>query len=112
VSLEGHTKVAALQCYSNSFKIVFDNLDISVKTCFMRSDRFENKSLHYINLYGVHRQIYFNSLSDVHPHCCANSPDKISSLLLPSVEDYMAMRIHNTCVQNTHYPHGIFQVDI
>jgi len=73
----------------NSFKIVFDNIDISVKSCFVR---FENKSLHYINSYAVQGRINFGSLSDVHPHSCANSPDRNAALLLPSVEDDTAMR--------------------
>lgn len=89
VSLD-HTAVPAVQC--NSFKIVFDNIDISVKTRFVRSGRFENKSLHYINSYAVQGRINFSSLSDVQPYSCANSPDRNAALLLPSVEDDKAMR--------------------
>ena len=76
----------------NSFKIVFDNIDIAIKTRFVRSGRFENKSLHYINSYAVQRRIDFGSLSDLQPHTCANSPEKKAALMLPSVEDDRAIR--------------------
>ena len=99
-----HITVPALHC--NSF-----NIDISIKTRFVRFGRFENKSLHYINSYAVQGQINFDLLSDVQPHTCANSLNRKAALLLPSVEDDKAMR-DLFITQNPHHPHGIFQVDI
>ena len=48
--------------------------------------------MHYINSYAVQGQINFDLLSDVQPHTCANSLNRKSALLLPSVEDDKAMR--------------------
>ena len=75
---------SAVQC--NSVKIIIDNVDVSVKTRFVRSGRLENISLHYINSYAVQGRINFDSLIDVQPHSCANSPVKNAALLLPSIE--------------------------
>lgn len=76
----------------NSFKTIIDNLDVSVKTRFVRSGTYENKSLHYINSYAVQGRINFGSLVDVKPHSCANSPERNATLLLPSAGDDKAMR--------------------
>ena len=76
----------------NSFKIVIDNIDMSVKSRFMRVDTYRNKSLHYVNSYAVLGRINFSELPDVHPHTCSNRPDKNALLLLPSVDDDKSMR--------------------
>ena len=76
----------------SSFKIVIDNIDMSVKSCLMRVDTYRNRSLHYVNSYAVQGRINFCELSDIHPHTCSNSPDKKALLLLPSVDDDKSMR--------------------
>lgn len=75
-----------------SFKIIIDNLDMSVKSRFMRVDIYRNKSLHYVNSYAVLGRINFTELPDVHPHTCSNSPDKNALLLLPSADDDKSIR--------------------
>ena len=55
-----HAVVPAVQC--NSVKIIIDNVDVSIKTCFVRSGRLENKSLHYINSYAVQGSINLTHL--------------------------------------------------
>lgn len=76
----------------NSFKIVIDNIDMSVKSRFMRIDAYRNRSLHYVNSYAVQGRINFCELPDTHPHTCSNSPNKNALLLLPSVDDDKARR--------------------
>lgn len=76
----------------NSVKVIFDNVDLSVKSRFLRYDKFGNKSLHYVNSYGTQGRINFASLSDTKPHSCANSPERNAALLLPSAEDDKTMR--------------------
>ena len=81
-----------------SFKIVIDNIDMSVKSRFMRVDTYRNKSLHYINSYAVLGRINFSRLPDVHPHTCSNSPDKNALLLLPSADDDKSIKsLYDTC---------------
>lgn len=47
--------------------IVMDNIDVSVKTCYMRYGKYGNKSLHYVNTYGVQNRIDLSTLPDFHP---------------------------------------------
>ena len=97
-SLSNCQSASLIPAYQNgtfgnfSFKIVIDNIDMSVKSRFMRLDTYRNKSLHYINLYAVLGRINFCELLDVHPYTCSNSPDKNALLLLPSADDDKSIR--------------------
>ena len=68
-----------------SFKIVIDNVDMTVKSRYMRVDDYRNKSLHYVNSYAVQSRVDFSHLPDVYPHTCSNTDKKNALLLLPSV---------------------------
>lgn len=90
-SVASHTSNAA-EIQPKSFKIVVDNIDMAVKTRYMRVEKFQNQSLHYVNSYAVQSRINFNHLSDVYPDSCANAPIVNAKLLLPSVEDDRTLR--------------------
>lgn len=72
--------------------MLVDNLDMSVKTRFMRVEKFRNQSLHYVNSYAVQSRIDHNHLPDVYPDSCANSPVANAKLLLPSLDDDTSLR--------------------
>ena len=69
-----------------------DNIDMTVKSRFMRMDNHRNQSLHYVNAYAVQSRINFTDLPDTHPDTCSNKPTKNSSLLLPSNDDDYSLR--------------------
>ena len=52
------------------YKLVGDNIDIGVKTRYMRLERYENKSLHYFHCYAVQNRIDHSDKPDVHPDAC------------------------------------------
>ena len=63
------------------YKIVFDNIDKTVRPRQMRID-CQNKSLHYVHLYGVKNRIDFSALPDTPPVGMKNL-----SSLLPTNDD-------------------------
>ena len=40
------------------FKLVIDNIDMTVKARFMRMDSHQKRSLHYVNSYAVYSRIF------------------------------------------------------
>ena len=56
------------------YKLVGDNLDIGVKTCYRRLERYGKKSLHYFHCFAIQNQIVHSDKSDVYPDTCQPSP--------------------------------------
>ena len=83
--------------------MVIDNLDMNVKSRFMRVNDHRNNSLHYINSYAVQSRIDFSTLPDTHPATCLNSPANNARSLLPSADDDKSLfTIHVSRILFTH----------
>ena len=65
-----------------TYKLVFDNIDKTVKPRYMRMNA-QNKSLHYVQLYAVKDRVNLSQLSQTFPSICEVALDTI----LPSDED-------------------------
>ncbi len=65
-----------------TYKLVFDNIDKTVKPRYMRMDA-QNKSLHYVQLYAVKDRVNLSQLSQTPPSVCEVALD----MILPSDED-------------------------
>ena len=63
-----------------------------VKARYMRAEKFQNQSLHYVNSYAVQSRIHHNHLPNVYPDSCTNSPVVNAKLLLPSLDDDKSIR--------------------
>ena len=74
------------------FKLVGDNLDINIKSRFMRMEGSGNKSLHFFHSYAVLNKVDFSNLPDFHLPTCLNSPKKRALSLLPSADDDRLLR--------------------
>ena len=80
------------KAHPKSFKVVVDNLDMAIKTQFMRVEKFQNQSQHFVNSYAVQSRIDHSHLPDVHADSCLNSSIKNAMLLLPSIDDDQSLR--------------------
>ena len=90
----------------NSIKVEIDNIDMTVKSRFMRMDSHRNQSLHYVNAYAVQSRINFTHLPDTHPDTCSNKPAQNALLLLPSKDDDQSLRsLFATRVSRIAYTH-------
>ena len=89
-------------------KLVGDNIDKGVKTCYMRVEGSHNKSLHYFHSFAVLNRVDFSHLPDVFPHTCLNHPRQLALALLPSKDDDRALTqlfgIHVSRILCTHMP--------
>lgn len=70
------------------YKVVFDNLDRTLKPRDMRIDA-QNKSIHHVQIYSVRSRIDYLSLSQV-PKC--NSGEINLFDILPSENDYTKLK--------------------
>ncbi len=86
------TPSLSLQFPTLGYKLVGDNIDIGVKTRYMRLERYENKSLHYFHCLAVQNRIDHSHKPDVHPDTCLPSPLHRASTLLPSLADDRSLR--------------------
>ena len=68
------------------YKLVGDNLNISVNTRYMRSVEYHNQSLHFFHSFAVLDKINFSKVPSCFPHTCNNSPEQMALSLLPNVE--------------------------
>ena len=91
-----------------SFKLVGDNLDKSVKARYMRLGGSRNQSLHYFHSFAVLYRVDFSGLPGVHPQLCLNNPSKRAISLLPSTADDKALKelfvTHVSRILVTHMP--------
>ena len=69
----------------DTYKLMGDNLDMTIKARFLRADIL-NQSLHYFHCLAIRDRINFNDLSTMCCQGCLNSPDKIALELLPSLQ--------------------------
>ena len=69
------------------YKLVGDNLDITVNARYLRSDQFQNQSLHFFLSFAILDRVNMGGLSNHLPATCNNSPLNIALELLPSVEN-------------------------
>ena len=71
---------------STTYKLVGDNLDLTVKARYMRMDSRQDQSLHYFHLMSVCDRIDFSQLPITKPATCLNSPSKLAINMLPDVK--------------------------
>lgn len=69
------------------YKLVGDNIDISVNTRFMRAQGYRNQSLHFFHSCAVLDRIDLTHLPLQLLPTCHNSPEKMAHSLLPSPEN-------------------------
>lgn len=90
---------------SKFYKLVFDNIDKTVKPRDMRSN-VQTKSLHYVHMYSVKNRIDFSALSQV-PRSL-NIDDSLYSIL-PNEADYNSLKQNfATLVARTIHEHISF----
>jgi len=71
----------------NTYKIVGDNIDISIKSRYMRAGaHLHNQSLHYFQFLAVHDRIDLSGLETVPKQLCLNDSSKIAKELLPNTD--------------------------
>lgn len=96
------------QLQLQSYKLVGDNIDKSVKARYMRFEGGHNKSLHYFHYFAVLNRVDFSAYPDVRPDLCLNSPMQIALSLLPSTDDDITLKhlfmTHISRVLCTHIP--------
>lgn len=93
-----------LQVYT--FKMVGDNIDLTVKARYVRMDSQKDKSLHYFHHICIRDRVNFSHLPIVNRDGCLNSARKMALYLLPSKQsddvltDQLAMLISRMIVTN------------
>ena len=90
-----------------TYKLVGDNIDLTVKARYMRMDGGQtDKSLHYFHHMCVRDRIDFSHLSTLKRSSCLNSPEKMALYFLPNKQaddaliDQLAMLISRIIVTN------------
>ena len=89
------------QLQLQSYKLVGDNIDKSVKARYMRSEGGHNKSLHYFLYFAG---VDFSAYPDVRP---LHSPMQIGLYLLPSTDDDITLHLfmtHLSCIYAPIFP--------
>ena len=71
------------------YKLVGDNLDITINARYIRSDGHQNLSQHFFHSFAVLDRIDLCGLSNHLPATCNNSPLHMALSLLPSAGNYM-----------------------
>ena len=71
----------------HSYKLVGDNIDLSIKPRYMRYDRFKHQSLHYFHMYAVQNRINVSDLCRQKKGTTPVPISEIASSLLPSKAD-------------------------
>ena len=71
----------------HSYKLVGDNIDLSIKPRYMRYDRFKHQSLHYFHMYAVQNRINVSDLCRQRKGTLPVPISEIASSLLPSKAD-------------------------
>ncbi len=69
-----------------------DNIDITVKPRFMRTDKHKTTSLHYFHSYAVQNRIDFSDLSETVPMALVVDVHQLAASLLPTPDDDVALR--------------------
>lgn len=77
------------ECFG--FRICGDNIDKTIRTRYMRSDR-KNSSLHYFHSYAVLNRIDASSLSDENPDIHQLDGKVVANSILPSQNDDAALK--------------------
>ena len=75
-----------------TYKIVGDNIDVSVCPRFLRVKKFMKKLLHMFHYYAAADRIDLSGLCDDRKHQCLPSPDSVALSFLPTVDDDAALR--------------------
>lgn len=92
-----------------TYKLVGDNIDFSVKARFSRSDSPKDQSLHYFHFMCVHDRIDFNEFSSEKAISCLNSAEKMAEFLLPTKEcdnqlaNHLAVLVSHIIVSHMSY---------
>lgn len=90
------------------YKLVGDNLDVTVNARYMRSEGHQNHSLHFFHSFAVLDRVNFGGLSNHLPTTCNTSPLQMALTLLPSVENDTSLlnniATHISRVLVTHMP--------
>ena len=94
VLISGVTDIATVDeravIFSNAistYKIVGDNIDISIKSRYMRAGaHLHNQSLHYFQFLAVHDRIDLSGLETIPKQLCLNESSKIAKELLPNTD--------------------------
>ena len=79
-------QILTLLCHLG-YKIVFDNVDVTVKARYIRTDGTNNQDLHLCHCICVLNRINLSNLSINLPDSCLDSPDRIATQILPSSDD-------------------------
>ncbi len=83
------------ECFG--YRLCGDNIDKTVKTRYMRSDK-HNLSLHYFHSYAVLNRVDASSLSDIVPDISQLDTEVVANTLLPSVSDDLVLRNNITTI--------------
>ena len=93
IQRDAHTPVTEIVSTSSlppghfGYKLVGDNIDMSVKARYVQVGVSRNRSLHYFHTFVVKNRVDLRHLSDVHPDTCLPSSEQIACRLLPSTDD-------------------------
>ena len=78
--------------HHHGFKLVGDNIDLTVSTRYMRVENYRDQSLHYFHCYAVLDRINMDSLSLHLTPTCHPCPTHMALSLLPSQEHDTILR--------------------
>ena len=70
----------------NNYKLLGDNIDLTIKSCFMRMDSHRNDSYHFFHCCAVKDRIDLSHLPFKKPDTCLNSVEKMTLELLPNID--------------------------
>ena len=76
------------------YKLVGDNIDLTVSTRYMRLEKYRDQSLHFFHCCAVLDRINLDNLSLLLPSTCNPSPMDMALSLLPS-KDHDAILCNN-----------------
>ena len=76
------------------FKLVGDNLDISVNARYLRAEKHCNQSMHFFHSYAVLDRIAMGNLSIGLPATCNPRPLDMALSLLPTEENDSVTSLH------------------
>ena len=79
-------KVATCRSHKLGYKLVGDNIDITVNARYLRADNHRDQSLHFFHSYAVLDKINMGTLPIDLPASCNPSPLNMAQSLLPSQE--------------------------
>ena len=94
---EPDTSIERAESGSYGFKLVGDNLDISVNVRYIRSDGHQNQSLHFFHSIAVLDRIDFSALSTQPQATCKNCPLNMALSIVPSTQNDTNL-LHNIAI--------------